>query len=96
MSGNTLLPFDCICVSYMLSFYLVSKLIMASCCIGNTGASMLAKYYINQNNTLQELNLSKSFLTLTGLGHIINTVVKSKLMFNLLADTKTLLMLSLF
>ena len=42
---NTLLPYDCECVSHVLSCYSVIALKMFGCHIGNKGAELLVKHY---------------------------------------------------
>ena len=51
MTRNTLLPYDCLCVSNVLSCYPVSQLKMWLCHIGNKGAELLVKRYPNKNTT---------------------------------------------
>ena len=61
MLRNTLLPYDCLCLSNVLSCYPVSQLKMEGCSIGNKGAELLVKHFPNKNTTsqlLEELNLS--------------------------------------
>ena len=80
LSWTTLQPYDCLCVSYVLSCYPVIKLDMISCDIGDTGAEMLIKHYPNNSNSglvLQELILHYNDLTVTGVEHIMKIVMKS-------------------
>ncbi|XP_065887218.1 protein NLRC3-like isoform X2 [Dysidea avara] len=81
LSFTTLQPYDCLCVSYVLSCYPVIKLDIRWCLIGDTGAEMLIKHYPNKNNSghvLQELILHGNDLTVTGVEHnIMKIVMKS-------------------
>ncbi|XP_065901022.1 NACHT, LRR and PYD domains-containing protein 3-like isoform X2 [Dysidea avara] len=77
---NTLQPFDCLCVSYVLSCYPVLKLDIGLCYIGNNGAEMLGKVYSSNNTSnhvLQELILYDNNLTVVGVGHVMKIVMKS-------------------
>jgi len=70
ISGNTLTPYDCLCVYYVLSCYPVSKLVIDKCHIGDKGAELLVKHYPYKNNTgqlLELLNLNYNNLTIDGL-----------------------------
>ena len=80
MTDNTLLPYDCLCLSNVLSCYPVSKLKMEGCHIGNKGAELLVKHYPNKNATsqlLEELNLRDNDLTSEGMEHVMKIVRKS-------------------
>ena len=80
LSLTTLQPYDCLCVSYVLSCYPVIKLNMSWCHIGDTGAEMLIKHYPNKNNSghvLQELKFWNNDLTVTGVEHVVKIVMKS-------------------
>ena len=81
MSDNSLLPYDCLCLSNILSYYPVSQLNMSFCKIGNRGAEMFMKHYTNKNATcqlLEELNLSDNELTSEGMEHMAKIVKTSK------------------
>ena len=81
MAGNTLLPYDCVCVSNVLSCYPVSQLKMWGCSIGNEGAELLVKHYPNKNTTsqlLEELNLQGNCLTSEGMEHVMKIVRTSE------------------
>ena len=81
MTFNTLLPYDCLCVSYVLSCYLVIALWMSSCHIGNKGAKLLVKHYPSNNSTgqlLEELVLSSTDLTSEGMEHVMKIVRTSE------------------
>ena len=74
MTGNTLLPYDCLCLSNVLSCYPVSQLMMWRCSIGNKGAELLVKHYPNKNTTsqlLEELDLVYNDLTSEGMEHVM-------------------------
>ena len=81
MSWNTLLPYDCVCLSNVLSCYPVSQLKMMVCRIGNKGAELLVKHYPNKNTTsqlLEELDLRKNDLTSEGMEHVMKIVRTSE------------------
>ena len=81
MTGNTLLPYDCLCLSNVLSCYPVSQLKMQACHIGNKGAELLVKHYPNKNTTsqlLEELNLWDNDLTSEGIEHVMKIVRTSE------------------
>ena len=81
MSVNALLPYDCLCLSNVLSCYPVSQLKMMGCHIGNKGAELLVKHYPNKNTTsqlLEELNLSINNLTNEGMEHVMKIVRTSE------------------
>lgn len=80
MNNKNLVPYECMCVSYVLSSYPVSQLSMRCCHIGDNGAKLLAKYYFNKNSTgqlLQVLNISINYLTIDGLTHMMRIIRKS-------------------
>ena len=81
MNFNTLLPYDCVCLSNVLSCYPVSQLKMFSCHIGNKGAELLVKHYPNKNTTsqlLEELDLTYNDLTSEGMKHVMKIVRTSE------------------
>ena len=81
VTRNTLLPYDCLCLSNVLSCYPVSQLKMSSCSIGNKGAELLMKHYPNKNTTsqlLEELDLSGNHLTSKGMEHVMKIVRTSE------------------
>ena len=81
MAVNTLLPYDCLCLSKVLSCYPVSQLMMSGCSISNKGAELLVKHYPNKNTTsqpLEELDLSGNDLTSEGMEHVMKIVRTSK------------------
>ena len=78
---NTLLPYDCVCVSNVLSCYPVLALEMWGCHIGNQGAELLVKHYPYKNSTgqlMEELNLNRNDLTSEGMEHVMNIVRTSE------------------
>ena len=82
MSLKRLLPYDCVCLSNVLSCYAVSQLEMSSCSIGNKGAELLVKHYPNKNTTsqlLEELDLESNDLTSEGMEHVMKIVRTSEL-----------------
>ena len=81
MRFNTLLPYDCLCLSNVLSCYPVSQLKMRYCHIGNKGAELLVKHYPNKNTTSQlpeELVLKGNDLTGEGMEHVMKIVRTSE------------------
>ena len=81
MTGNTLLPYDCLCLSNVLSCYPVSQLKMGNCHIGNKGAELLVKHYPNKNTTsqlLEKLDLRDNDLTSEGMEHVMKIVRTSE------------------
>ena len=79
MTGNTLLPHDCICVSHVLSCYQVLALKMWDCHIDNKGAELLVKHYPNLNGQLlEELDLRVNDLTSEGMEHVMKIVRTSE------------------
>ena len=78
MEFNTLLPYDCLCLSNVLSCYPVSQLKMWGCHIGNKGAELLVKHYPNKNTTSQLLDLRGNDLTSEGMEHVMKIVRTSE------------------
>ena len=81
MTMNTLLPYDCLCLSNVLSCYPVSQLKMVGCRIGNKGAELLVKHYPSKNTTsqlLEELDLMYNDLTSEGMEHVMKIVRTSE------------------
>ena len=81
MIGYSLLPYDYLCVSNILSCYPVTQLNMDGCSIGNKGAEMFMKHYTNKTTTcrlLEELHLSYNQLTSEGMEHMMNIIKTSK------------------
>ena len=78
---NTLLPYDCVCVSNILSRYPVLALMMRDCHIGDKGAELLVKHYPYKNSTaqlLEEWNLANNDLTIEGIKHVMKIVRTSE------------------
>ena len=81
MNWRTLLPYNCLCVSTVLSCYPVSQLKMSYCSIGNKGAELLVKHYPNKNTTgqlLEELDLNGNDLTSKGIVHVMKIMRTSE------------------
>jgi len=81
ISFETLLSYDCLCISHVMSCYPVLELIMSGCNIGDKEAESLVKHYPNKNDTnqpLKALDLSYNHLTIDGLVHIMKIVKTSK------------------
>ena len=81
MNGRTLLPYNCLCVSSVLSCYPVSQLEMIGCSIGNKGAELLVKHYPIKNTSgqlLEELYLNGNDLTSEGIVHVMKIVRTSE------------------
>ena len=79
--NKSLLPYDCLCVSNILSCYPVIELNMRFCSIGNKGAEMFMKHYTNKTTTcqlLEELDLKGNELTCEGMENMMNIVKTSK------------------
>ena len=79
---HTLLPYDCLCLSWLLSCYPVSKLSIQESHIGDTGAKLLVRHYPNKNTSgqlLEVLNLWGNDLTIAGLEDVKKIVRTSKL-----------------
>ena len=80
-SGKTLLPYDCLCLSWLLSCYPVSELKMDFCPTEDIGAKLLVRHYPNKNITgqlLEVLNLHGNDFTIAGLRDIMKIVRTSK------------------
>ena len=81
MTMNRLLPYDCVCLSNVLSCYAVSQLRMGGCSIGDKEAELLVKHYPNKNTTsqlLEELDLRYNDLTSEGMEHVMKIVRTSE------------------
>jgi len=81
MTINSLLPYDCVCLSNILSCCPVSKLMMNSCMIGNKGAELLMKHYPNKNTTgqlLEELHFGDNQVTGEGIVDVMKIVRTSE------------------
>ena len=81
MNYRTLLPYNCLCVSTVLSCCPVSQLKMVRCSIHNKGAELLVKHYPNKNTTgqlLEELDLYGNDLTSEGIVDVMKIVRTSE------------------
>ena len=81
MWHQTLLPYNCLCISSVLSCCPVSQLEMFGRRIGNRGAKLLVKHYPNKNTTgqlLEELNLVHNDLTSEGIVDVMKIVKTSE------------------
>ena len=79
--AGTLLPYDYLCVSHVLSCYPVLALKMRGGHIDNKGAELLVKHYPYKNSTgqlLEELNLIVNNLTSEGMEQVIMIVRTSE------------------
>jgi len=76
MSYNTLLPYDILCLSYVLCHYPVTQLELSSCYIGDKNAGILAKWCLDKKRTtkLQKLHLRANKLTSEGIKHVMKIV----------------------
>ena len=77
MSYNTLSPYDCLCLSWLLSCFPVSHLQMRGCHIEDTGAKLLMRHNNTTGQLLEELDLSCNDLTIAGLEDMVK-IVRSK------------------
>ena len=81
MNYNRLVPFDCLCVSHVISHYPVSQLKMEMCYMGDTGVEVIAKHYSNNNmaaKLLEVINLEWNYLTVVGMIDVMKMVMSSK------------------
>ena len=79
MTDIELLPYDCVCVSHVLSCYPVLALVMRYCNIGNKGAELLVKNYPNlTGQLLEELDLMSNDLTSAGMEHVMKILRTSE------------------
>ena len=79
--ANDVVPYDCYCISYMISYYPVSQLKMDTCFMGDNGAEMLAKHYSSEkvsDPVLELLNLCDNHLTAVGMDHVMKIVMTSE------------------
>ena len=79
--GGSLLPYDCLCLSNILSYYPVTRVKMWDCRIGNKGAELLMKHYTHKTTAcqlLEELDLGYNALTSEGIERIMEIVNSSK------------------
>ena len=76
MNGNTLLPYDCICLSYICMQYPVTKLILERCWIGDKNAEIFAKQFSNRNYTtkFEKFVLHENDLTFEGMQNMMKMI----------------------
>ena len=78
MRHSHIQPYDCYCVSYLISHYPISQLIIGSCHMGDTGAELLAKHYSSTYQLLEVLDFSQNGLTAVGMVHVMKMVKTSE------------------
>ena len=80
MNANHLVPFDCLCVSHVISHYPVSQLKMEYCHMGDTEVEVLAKYYSNNMATqlLEVIDLRWNGFTVVGMIDVMKIVMSSE------------------
>ena len=81
MQEKRLLPYDIVCISFVMSCYPVSELTLSYCRIGDKGAELLVKHYPFKNKTgqlLEVLNLCDNDFGIDGLVHITKIIKSSK------------------
>ena len=76
LSVIKLLPYDTLSLSYVCCHYPVIQLNMESCYIGDKDVGILAKHFLNKNDTskLQQLKLINNELTSEGMKHVMKIV----------------------
>ena len=85
LAMKSLLPYDCMCISHVLSCYRVSRLIMKGCKIGDAGVKLLVRHYPYRNTTgqlLEELDLMDNKITTEGLRDVVKIVRPSECQFS--------------
>ena len=90
LESRTLLHYDCLCVSNVLSCYPVSQLKMWGCRIGNKGAEYIAKHFPTKNinkQLLEELDLRDNDFTCEGMVYLMKIARMSKRYYFAVADT---------
>ena len=79
-SYKSLLPYDCLCISSLLSHYPVLKLMIWWCNIGDDGAELLAKTMSPSSvHLLEDLDLHWNNFTSKGIKYIMKIINASKL-----------------
>ena len=76
MSYITLLPYDCLCLSYVFCHYPVIKLNLYMCYL-EENVEMLAKSCLDKTTELEELDLGENKLTGEGMEHVMK-IMKSE------------------
>ena len=82
MSYITLLPYDCLCLSYMFCHYPVTKLHLYMCYIKDN-IGMLAKSCLDKSTKLQEVGLGENCLLSQGMKEVMK-IMKSEPHYQLL------------
>ena len=85
LAMKSLLPYDSMCISHVLSCYRVSRLIMKGCKIGDAGVKLLVRHYPYCNTTgqlLEELDLMDNKITTEGLRNVMAIVRPSECRFS--------------
>lgn len=78
---KSLSPYDCSCISRVLSCHPFSRLILKGCKIGDKGIKLLVEYYPYKNKTgqlLEELDLLDNKVTIEGVRDMVKIVRMSK------------------
>ena len=78
------LPYDILCISYVLSYYPVTKLDMQYSHLDDEQIEMLANHY-EGNKVLKALDLSRNSLTHEGMKHVMR-IIASKPLYNLVVN----------
>ena len=81
LATKSLLPYDCMCISHVLSCYPVSRLIMKGCKIGDAGVKLLVRHYHTTGQLLEELDLMDNKITIEGLRDAMKIVRPSEYQF---------------
>ena len=77
ISNSSLLPYDCLCLSWLLSWYPVSELKIKHSHIGDTGVKLLVRHYPSKNTSgqlLEVLDLWNNDFTIAGLKDVMKIV----------------------
>jgi len=85
LSDIILQPYDMLCTSYILCHYPIIELKVRGCCIGDSGARMLAEYCVNKVTWLEQLNISDNQITSDGIEHVV-TMIKSMYLCNCMSS----------
>ena len=78
------LPYDILCISYVLSYYPVTKLEMQYSHLDDEQIELLANHY-EGNKVLKALDLSRNSLTHEGMKHVMR-IITSKPLYNLVVN----------
>ena len=80
---DIMLPYDCLCASYVLFHFPVTGLYISFCYINDQGAEQLAKYFPSENAKcqLKILELWGNNITVIGLQYVMKIVKTSKYRF---------------